>query len=429
MTFQFDTHRSKVLDQWVASRPGAAERIGANALIEGSQYTLADLSNLYGATGAQSSAGISVTRETAMRVATVYACVRIISETVATLPLNIYERQGGTRKQIDHDYWWMLNETAYDGATATTAWRYVMQAKCLVGDGYAVLRRRDYRSSEVYAWEPFHPDRVHAFREHGSGRLWYRVTDLDGTVGVLPPEDVIHIPSLGFDGLKSPSPITMALREPVGTALAAEAFTASLFRQGATAEIALISEKPLSSEQIEQLRQGYLAKHSGPTNSRIPLILGGGMDVKTLSITPQDAALLPSRMFTVEEICRIFGVPPWMAGHTDKSTSFGTGIEQQAIGFTKYTIRPHLVAIEQEFNRRLFPRSSRYFVAFDTTELERGDFKTRMEGYRVAIGRAGEPGWMTPDEVRHRENMAPMPGGDKLNTGNNNAQAAGAAAQ
>jgi HK97 family phage portal protein len=137
-------------------------------------------------------------------------------------------------------------------------------------------------------------------------------------------------------------------------------------------------------------------------------------------MSAEDSQLLATRQFQVEDIARIFGVPSHMIG-SSSATAWGTGIEQMSIGFVKYTLGRHLTKIEQELNRKIWPVQSKYFVEFSTSGLERGDYKTRNEGYRVGLGRAGEPGWMTVNEIRKIENMPPVDGGDELNTGMQNA--------
>ena len=137
---------------------------------------------------------------------------------------------------------------------------------------------------------------------------------------------------------------------------------------------------------------------------------------KSTKLIVHDAQLIASRSFQVEEICRVFGVPPHMVGHTQNTTSWGSGVEQMSIGFVKYTMQRHLRAFEQEINYKLF-KTARNFVEFLTAGLERGDLKSRNEAYRIGLGRAGEPGWMTVNEVRALENMPPIEGGDKIASG------------
>lgn len=420
-----NTYQSAVLGTWLAKREGGAARAGMaapkiQAYGENSvtnNLTVSELLSALGASGTTKS-GVRVDENAAMKVTTVHACVSLIAGTISTLPLQIYEREQASRKSVEHEYWWMLNEQANEDITSCTAFEYLLMSRLLYGDGFAELLRASPFSNRVIGWKPLHPTRVRPFHDVASGKIYYQVTpQFEGAQYVLRADDVLHVPSLGFNGLRSPSPITYNAREAIGTALAAEEFTSRFFSQGATFDIALKTPGKLTPEAASALRESYLAKNGGSSNNRIPIILSGGLEVEKLSITPQDAALLPSRMFTVEEICRVFGVPPFMVGHTDKVSSWGTGVEQMGIGFVKYTLRRHLTPIEQEINRKLWPTRAKYFVEYNTSALERGDYKTRMEGYRVAMGRAGERGWMAPNEIRTIENMEPVTGGDELSTG------------
>ena len=163
-----------------------------------------------------------------------------------------------------------------------------------------------------------------------------------------------------------------------------------------------------------QVRRTLNLQNGGTGNAHLPALMVGGAKVHELTMNAEDAQLIDTRRFQVEDIARIFGVPPHMIGHTDKTSSWGTGVEQMSIGFVKYTLQRHLVKFEQEINRKVWPSRERYFVEFMTAGLERGDYKTRNEGYRIALGRAGEPAWMTVNEVRKLENLPPVPGGEKL---------------
>jgi HK97 family phage portal protein len=419
---QLDTtkYQSNVLMGWLAKREGGVERAGVKAMFPEngavSNLNVDELAALLGATRTTHS-GAVVTPETAMRVTTVYACVSLIAGAISTLPLPVYERQDDdSRTRAKHDYWWFLNEQANEECSAAVAWEFFIASRLFYGDAFAEILRPSFVSSRAIGWRPLHPSRVEPFFD-SQNVLRYRVTDRLGKIRVFDAGDILHVPSLGFNGLRSPSPITYAAREAIGTSLAAEEFSARFFSQGSTHDIALKTAKKLDETQIGVLLKSYVARYGGGENNRVPLILTGGLEVEKLSINPVDAALIQTRQFGVEEICRPFGVPPFMVGATDKTTSWGAGIEQQGIGFVKYTLRRHLSPIEQEFNRKLWPNREKYFVEYNTAALERGDFKTRMEGYRIAVGRAGEPGWLTPDEVRHAENFEPIEGGDKLNPG------------
>ena len=420
-----------MLGAWLQSRAGAAERLampdvqasGQNAVT--TNLTAEQLLTLIGA-GTTSAAGVAVTPESAMRVSAVYGCVSLIAGAISTLPLAIYERDGEIRKRADHDYWWLFNEQANPDMTSAAAWEYMLCAKLFYGDAFAELQRPSFSSSRITGWKPLHPQRVQPFKTN-DGALYYRVQPSVGPAYVLPPDDILHLPSLGFDGLCSPSPITYAAREAIGTALASEEFSARFFSQGSTADIALKHPGKLSDEQINLLRASFVAKYGGGKNSRMPLVLTGGIEVESLSINNVDAALLPTRLFTVEEICRIFGVPPHMVGHTEKNSSWGTGMEAQGQGFVRYTLQRHLTSIAQELNRKLWPTRSRFFVEHITAALERGDLKSRYEAHRIALGRAGEMPWMDTDEVRRIENLPPNPN-LKTNPGAANAQPTPAAA-
>lgn len=403
-------HTSRTLDTWLAGREGAARRVGIEASGENSfttGYTAEQLAQLLGVASA-SAAGVAVTPETAMRVATVYACISLIAGAISTLPLGIYERKGEERSKAAHDYWWLFNEQANDEMTSAAAWEYMFAAKFFHGDAFAELLRPSVLSSRIIGWKPLHPLRTHPFRDD-RGVLLYRVQPERGEAYVLDSADVLHLPSLGFDGLRSPSPVTYAAREAIGVALAAESFNARFYSEGATFDYALKTSQSLKRDQIDVLQASLMSRVHGGSTKRSPLILTGGLEPAQLTINPKDAEILKTRLFTVEEICRIFGVPPHMVGHTEKTTSWGSGIESQGIGFVRYTLQRHLTPTAQELNRKLWPSRAKYFVEHITAALERGDLKTRFESYRIALGRAGEQPWMGVDEVRRLENMAPMP--------------------
>jgi len=408
---------SRVLGEWIASRDGAAERSGLVALAENSSengLNINELSNLLGA-AFRSSSGTAVTRDTAMRVSVVYAAVSLIAGAIASLPLGIFQRSGNDRESANHDYWWLFNERVSENWTSFAFWEYVMTAKLFHGDGFARILRPSVLSSRVIGFEPLHPHSVNPFRD--KGRILYHVSPLDGTPSyTLDSADMLHLPSLGFDGLRSPSPITFAGREAVGTAIAAQEYTGRFFAGGANIDYALKTASRLGDKQLADLKASLMAR--AQNGGRGPLILSGGLEPAQLSINSKDAEILATKLFNVEEISRILGVPPHMIGHTSKSTSFGTGIEQQGIAFVRYTLQRHLTPICQEVNSKIWPIRQKYFVEHIVAALERADLKSRYEAYRIAMGRAGEQPWMGGDEVRRLENMAPNPN-LKMNGGAN----------
>jgi HK97 family phage portal protein len=173
----------------------------------------------------------------------------------------------------------------------------------------------------------------------------------------------------------------------------------------------------MTEEQAKLLRATWGERHSGVANSHLPAILTGGLEVQQLTLSAVDSQILATASWNLEEICRVLGVPPFMVGSTEKSTSWGTGQENMGRGFVKYTLLRDLRKFQQEFNRKLWPTRQQYFVEFDVSGIERGDLKTENDSFRIALGRAGEPGWMTINEVRHAKLLPPIDGGNEINKG------------
>lgn len=402
---------SVILNRWRQERQ-------VNALNETRQnLTIQELANIIGG-GAISNAGPVVNETTAMKVSAVYACVALIAGAISTLPLPIYQRTQDGRERVDHEYWWLLNEQPQEEISAAVFWEYMVAARLFYGDCFAELIRPSFRSSRITALMPHHPLRVQPFRD-AEGSLWYRINPLVGASYVLHPSDIIHVPSLGFDGLRSPSPITYAARQAIGTSLAAGEYSAKFFSNGARPDFALTMPGNMTEDQAKLLRATWGERHGGVSNSHLPAILTGGLDIKQLSLSAQDSQILATSNLQIEEIARTLGVPPHMIGYTEKSTSWGSGVENMGRGFVKFTLQRDLVKIEQELNRKLWPSREKYFVEFNVAGLERGDLKSENDALRVALGRAGEPGWMTQDEVRRLKNLPPMKSetSGKLNDG------------
>lgn len=196
--------------------------------------------------------------------------------------------------------------------------------------------------------------------------------------------------------------------------------TARFFSNGARPDFVLKSSGVIKPDQTEQIRDAWEQMHGGSSRAHRPAILAGGLDVQELTMKAEDAQLIATRQFQVEDIARLFGVPPFMIGYTEKTTSWGSGVEQMSIGFIKYTLTRHLSKFEQEINRKGL-RDPALFAEFNTAGLERGDIKTRYDAHRIALGRAGEPGFMTVNEIRRLENLPPLDGEDTLNKGDNHA--------
>ena len=407
---------SVILQEWNARRH--AERVRAAGVSYPSSAGVKG-SELYDwFTGGISLGSTAVTERSAMGVSAVYACVALIGGAIASLPLPIYRRTDGGRERADHPVWWLLNEQPHPDMSAAAFWEYLLTANLLYGDAFAEIVRTSPNTNAVRWLRPLHPRCVQVDCLEKDNGLVYTVTDPDGDepTRTILGADMLHIPGVGFNGKRSLSPVRHAARNAVGIALAADEWSAGFFQNGARPDFALTTDGTLKPEQIDSLRDQWANRHAGAANRGKPVVMQGGLNVQPLTVPAEDAQLIETRRMQVEDIARIYGVPPHMIGHTTASTSWGSGIEQQAIGFVRFTLQRHLARIEQEINRKFWPRSLQYFAEFNVSGLERGDYKTRNEGYRVALGRAGEPGWMTINEVRRMENLPPLPEGDKIAT-------------
>jgi HK97 family phage portal protein len=366
--------------------------------------------------GANTAAGVPVTEYTAMQVSAVYACVRLIAGAVAQMPCSTYQRQeDGSRLGVRHEYWWLLNEQPCSRFTAASMWEYATSQVLLRGDAYVLIQRKSPSSPIVDALIPLKHSQVSVKRV--GDRLRYLVQDeVDGQKGyfAVDQDDMLHFPGCAFDGCRSLSIIGHAARQSIGIAIQADQFAGSFYGSGAQPQYVVKAPGEMTPDQQIAFREAFLAKYgNGQGPNGTPLILTEGLDISALSLNAVDAQLLESRKFQVIDIARAFGVPPFMIGETEKSTSWGSGIEQMGIGFVKYTLGPHLRRFEQELNRKLF-RTSRNFVEFNTDGLMRGDAKSRAEYFTAALGGTQNPAWMTQNEIRKLENLPPMDGGDEL---------------
>ena len=404
----FNFGKSKKLQQELTALREEMGQIKDSAASWGNSSS--QLAEIFGAN--PSSSGVVVTNETAKRSAAVYACCRLIAGSVALLPLPIYERtQDGGRKKVEHDLWWLLNESPYPTLTACSFWEWMISSILMRGDGLAqIVRDKNGRPVKLM---PLPRECVSI--ERVGETLNYYVND-DGRYFGLQSEDVLHFPGFGFDGTKGESVIRYAARQAVGTALAADEYAAEYFLNGASPSLVVTYPEKVapSPEQQEQLRNQFDERYVGRHNHHKPLLLVNGGDVKPISLSAEDAQLLETRKFQVVEIARAFGAPPHMIGETSASTSWGTGIEQMSIGYVRYTLGPHLRRIEQELNRKLWPRSARYFTEFNRDALLAGDSKTEADVIGKSLGGPGAQGWMTINEARRLKNLPPIDGGDKL---------------
>lgn len=377
----------------------------------------------------------AVTERTAMNISTVHACVNLIGGAIASVPLVFYRRTpGNEREPYRPDEWWMLNEQPCTSWGAATAWEFATQSLLLRGDSFWQILRASRLSPKIVGFEPKHPSTVTVRRveDRNAYDIDPQISDPTGTRRVtLDQDDVLHVPGPGFDGLRGMSQIASVLKLAGGLALSADEWTRAFFLNSARPDYALETDGSLNPDQIKNLKDQVDEAHKGVRKSWRPIVLQGGLKVKAITVNPEDMQLMELRKFQVEDVCRSMGVPPFMVGHTEKTTSWGSGVEQMSIGFVKYTLQRHLVKFEQEINRKVF-RTARNFCEFNTAGLERGDLKTRYEAFRIAMGRAGEMPWMGYDEVRRLENLPPRtdlkinPGSTPKKEGNDEPTAAAA---
>jgi len=361
-------------------------------------------------------AGLPVLNERgALAVSAVYAAVNLIAGTIASLPVQVYARQAdGERDRLHNDdLWWILNEQMTPRWNAAAGWEHLGLSLLLRGDAYLRIRRDP--NGRVLGLEPLAYDRVTPVLNVTDGELLYDIAPdpllpapKDGKRVVVIQADMIHVPGFGFNGLHGLSPLRHALRLAAPVASAMQEYSARFFSNGARPDYVLTTDQGLSPAAIDQLREQIQEAHGGLAKSRKPMLLTNGLKTAPLSLPADEMQLIESRKFAVEEIARIYGVPPFMIGHNEKTTSWGSGVEAMGVGFVRYTLRQHLNKIETELNRKLI-RGPRKVLAFDTTDLERADFKTLLDGFRIALGRAGEPAFMTVEEVRERLSLKRQP--------------------
>ena len=359
-------------------------------------------------------AGKTVTEQSAMQLTAVYACVRILAEAIAGLPLHLYRRgkNGSKDKAADHPLYSLLHDEPNPEMTSFVFRETMMTHLLLYGNCYSQIIR-DGRG-QVTALYPLMPNQMSVDRDE-SGQLYYtylrsneEAATMSGSTVYLMPENVLHVPGLGFDGLVGYSPIAMA-RNSIGMALACEEYGARFFANGASPSGVL--EHPGTIKDISRLRESWNSVYGGSKNAGKVAILEEGMHYAPISISPNEAQFLETRKFQVDEIARIFHVPPHMIGDLERSTF--SNIEQQSLEFVKYTLNPWVCRWEQALTRALLsPREKReYFIKFNVDGLLRGDYQSRMNGY--AVGR--QNGWMSANDIRELENLDRIPaeqGGD-----------------
>ena len=361
------------------------------------QVTLADMRDVSTQSG-RNALGLSAT----------WACINLLAGTIASLPLMVYRTdRGGVRSVArDHPLYYVLHDSPNYDQSAVDFWEYQTAGIEMAGNAYAVIEKRT--NGDVYSLIPLRPDAVVARRQL-NGRIEYEWME-GGVRFTRPNTEVLHIRGPLGDALSGMSTLT-ACRGSFDSALSADDAASTIFANGVRPTGVLSADKDLTAVQMEEAQKRIEEKYTGAMRAGRPMILNNGLSWQQLSISPEDAQMLETRRFGVEEICRIFGIPPHMIGHTENSTSWGSGLEQQTLGFVKFSLRRRLKRIEQALEKQLLTARDRgqgITIEFNLEGLLRGDSAGRSSFYQSGLNN----GWMTINEVRRLENMPPVPGGD-----------------
>lgn len=363
-------------------------------------------------------AGVSVTPVSAMRVAAVFACVQKIASAIASLPVDLYEfdANGAPIKLARDDVWFKLNEQPHPQLTAASFWEGATAGELLRGDSYAWVRRSANNSIRDILPLP-HGATSPVRQSDGSVRYYISLPEF-GITTWLAASDVLHLPGFAFDmhTMRSMSALSYGAKQSAGNALAMDEYSGRFFQGGAHPSIILSTDKTMSPAQQDQLRAAFAAKYGGVENAhKLPLVLAEGIKAEKISLSAEDAQLIEARKYTVVDIARAFGVPPHMIGETSGSSAVGAGYEEQGRNFAQYTINAHLMRFEQELNRKLNPRNGGRFWRFDRTALQEATLKAQAEYNRAALGGPGAgQGWMTVNEIRRKQGLPPIAGGDVI---------------
>lgn len=350
-------------------------------------------------------AGIEVTPQSALTSSTVTACVRLLSESVASLPLHVYQwGDNGKLRAPDHPLYSILHDKPNRFQTSYT-WRCQMLAHVLLhGNSYSVIERAD--NGRIVALWPLDPNAVTVKRD--GEEITYEVWT-GGKRQRFYYGEVLHVRGPSSDGIVGMSIIRMA-KQAIGLDLALQTHGASLFKNGARPGVLLKHPETLGADASDKLRESFAERFAGALNSGKAFVLEGGMDAQVLSFSNDDAQFLQSRQFSVQDVCRFFRVPPHMAA--DPSRLAYASSEAEMLAFLVHSLRPWLVNIESEINATLFPDRTRFFAEFDANAIARGDLAARYDAYEKGLN--GPNPWLTVAEVRAWENLPFLPGTDQL---------------
>lgn len=350
-----------------------------------------------------SSSGKVVSADKAIHLSAVWACVRLLSESVSTLPLRIYERQpdGSRKPATSHPAYQMLCRRPNMEMTPSRFMLMVVASICLRGNAFV---EKKMIGNRMVSLVPLLPQNM-VVKRLDNGKLEYTYTEAQ-TQRVIPVKNLMHIRGFGLDGVCGMMPMAEG-RDVIGSAMAVEESAAKLFENGLQSSGFLSAEQALNDDQRERIR-GYVQKFIGSKNAGKVMVLEGGMKYQGVTMNPDDAQMLESRAFSIEEICRWFRVPPFMVGHANKQSSWASSVEGMNLQFLTNTLRPLLVNIEQEISRCLLDGDEDLFAEFSVEGLLRADSAGRAAYYTTAL----QNGWMSRNDVRRLENMPPIEGGE-----------------
>ena len=355
--------------------------------------------------GGKSWTGMTVNQHTALTYATVYACVRILAESVGSLPFILYRNlHPGKERARDHYLYDLIRTRPNPEIPGPMPFYETLQGHLGTwGNAYAEI---EFKGGRPVALWILPPDRTVAVRENG--QKWIVTRKNDGQDVRIRAEKVLHIPGWGYDGVMGYSPITL-MKQGIGLGLAAEKFGSTYFSNGATPSGALKHKGELSEEAAKRLKDSVEAAHRGLDQSHRIMVLEDGLEWQAMGLPPGDSQFLESRKFQVEEIARAYRIPPVLLGHTEKATSWGTGIEQFQVMFVAYTLRPWFVRWEGAMKHSLILPSDQdeLYIEILAEALLRGDIKTRYEAYRIAR----QWGWSSADDIRFKEGENALPDG------------------
>ncbi|QQK75086.1 phage portal protein [Salicibibacter cibarius] len=372
---------------------------------DGERFTLKDGSSIFGG-GTNTNSGVNVSESRAMQLTAVYACVRILSETVAHLPFPVYKRVNhGKEKATDHHLYNILQSRANPHMTAFNFRETAMNHLLLRGNFYAEIER-DEANRPKALW-PLRPDKMDVKRTRDDRGLEYYYVDPDGGNKIFPNHLILHIPGMGFDGLLGYSPLTLA-REAIGMGVAAEKYGASFYKNGGRPSGVLESPQAIGDEGATRMQEDWERLHDGLENKHRVALLEQGTTYREIGVTPDEAQFLSTRKFQTEEIARFFRVPPHMLGDLERATF--SNIEQQSIDFVTHSITPWIKRWEQNVHMQLFGQGTQktHFPEFVLEGLLRGDTESRYNAYSKAI----QDGWMSPNDAREKENKNHVDGLD-----------------